>query len=201
MYVHDSRSSAPLRTDSIWSSCLGNCLHSPRVLECLAFVGFSFIAVITYCPFNPCMFSDGLSESWVLALNIAFADGLRFGKDILYSYGPWGFLYGGLSRYVPMYYPETFGYLLCLRVFLSLSFLLLLWFTSKFLIRRPWIRYVWICAVFFMIDDPFTYPFVFLLVILHFFHRPILSFRFQILPVISLALVTLTNFWSLFRRS
>jgi hypothetical protein len=39
--------------------------------------------------------------SWELVLHSAFSRHLQFGRDIVFTFGPWGFLYGG-------YYPTTF---------------------------------------------------------------------------------------------
>ena len=35
---------------------------------------------------------DGLDRSWLTALNLARPNGFRFGRDILFTYGPWGYL-------------------------------------------------------------------------------------------------------------
>lgn len=35
---------------------------------------------------------DGLDRSWLTALNLARPSSLRFGRDILFTYGPWGYL-------------------------------------------------------------------------------------------------------------
>jgi hypothetical protein len=34
----------------------------------------------------------GLDISWVLALNVGRADGFQFGRDMIFTYGPWGYL-------------------------------------------------------------------------------------------------------------
>src|ERR1017187_4749477 len=40
-------------------------------------------------------------DSWELILHAAFEHHLQFGWDLVFTFGPWGFLYGG-------YYPPTF---------------------------------------------------------------------------------------------
>src|SRR5262245_21139988 len=44
-----------------------------------------------------------LDTSWVLALHHAFASSLAFGRDVVFTFGPWGFLFGS------MYHPATHG--------------------------------------------------------------------------------------------
>ncbi len=46
-----------------------------------------------------------LDNSWVSAVHIAFRDKIQFGKDFIYTYGPYGFL-----RVANYYFPETYGY-------------------------------------------------------------------------------------------
>lgn len=43
-------------------------------------------------PGLPTPLGTGLDPSWVYALNLAHRDGLRFGADVLFTYGPLGFL-------------------------------------------------------------------------------------------------------------
>ena len=43
---------------------------------------------------NPIIFPDsGLDPSWVVGLNLAFLENLQFGKDIIFTFGPLGFLW------------------------------------------------------------------------------------------------------------
>jgi hypothetical protein len=48
-----------------------------------------------------------LDSSWALALGYAFNHGWQFGKDIVFTYGPYGFLYGKL--FDPDYYSLSLG--------------------------------------------------------------------------------------------
>src|SRR2546430_14582893 len=36
-----------------------------------------------------------IEDSWIQMLHTAFAERLQFGRDIVFTFGPWGFLYGG----------------------------------------------------------------------------------------------------------
>ena len=42
-----------------------------------------------------------LDDSWIQMLHLAFAERLQFGRDIVFTFGPWGFLFGG-------YHPATY---------------------------------------------------------------------------------------------
>ena len=42
-----------------------------------------------------------IDDSWQLALHAAFVHQMQFGRDVIFTFGPWGFLYGG-------FYPPTF---------------------------------------------------------------------------------------------
>lgn len=44
---------------------------------------------------------NGLEPSWMIALNIAVEQKLVFGRDLIYTFGPLGFLYTGLPVYIP----------------------------------------------------------------------------------------------------
>jgi len=43
----------------------------------------------------------GVDSSWQIAINLAFRDGLVFGKDIIFTYGPLGFLSTNLGLEIP----------------------------------------------------------------------------------------------------
>ncbi len=59
-----------------------------------------------------------LDSSWALALGYAFNHGWQFGKDIVFTYGPYGFLYGklfdpdnySLSLGIWLVFAATFGF-------------------------------------------------------------------------------------------
>jgi hypothetical protein len=45
----------------------------------------------------------GLDGSWITAINVAAMDGWRFGEDVLFTYGPWGFVERPLIVDAPQY--------------------------------------------------------------------------------------------------
>lgn len=63
-----------------------------------------FLAALLLPPWLPWMPESGLDPSWVFVLNRAFTHHLQFGKEIIFTFGPYGFLYSGL------FYPELYGF-------------------------------------------------------------------------------------------
>ncbi len=59
------------------------------------------LLVLMVTPFAPAMPFEGLDGSWSYAMNVATADGLRFGRDIVFTFGPLA------SIYTTMYHPAT----------------------------------------------------------------------------------------------
>ncbi|WP_347251969.1 hypothetical protein [Legionella sp.] len=59
------------------------------------------ITVSVFVPFSPKMPAPGLDSSWALGLNQAIAQGLAFGKDILFTLGPYS------AIYTKAYHPST----------------------------------------------------------------------------------------------
>jgi len=57
-----------------------------------------------------------MDAAWILTLHHAFANGWHWGSDIVWHYGPLGFLFG---KY---YHPDTYGWLVALWLFFSLMF-------------------------------------------------------------------------------
>jgi len=73
----------------------------PKWLKILGFI-YILYAVFLSIPWQPGGFSYDLGSSFVVALNQAFAAKIQFGKDFIYTYGPYGFLWA------PRYFPETY---------------------------------------------------------------------------------------------
>lgn len=91
------------------------------VAPCLA----AFLASLAFVPFprQPFLLDDSLSEKAVLSS--AHEQGWHYGKDIVFTYGPWGYL---VSRH---YFPHQHGVqivvLTCLSFFTALGACLLAW--------------------------------------------------------------------------
>ncbi|AEE13958.1 hypothetical protein Thena_0311 [Thermodesulfobium narugense DSM 14796] len=74
-------------------------------------------------------FGSGLDPSWQFAMNYAFEHRLIFGKDIIFTYGPLGFL----ATPGPMYLPLIFAnpILLLINSYMILSFIFLVKLCSQ----------------------------------------------------------------------
>jgi|GEM_PF-2925183 len=108
-------------------------------LLCLSVTGSVLVGAVAFfsLPFE--VPSETLDPSWRWALHEAFCQDLRFGKDIVFSFGPYGFLYGR------MYHPETFSLVVSLK-----SGLLLIMIWSLFEVIRE--RVQW-----FLVAPPFIF--------------------------------------------
>ena len=78
----------------------------------LLFLGYCLLTVL---PWEPVAYGFDLDESWASAVHVAFADKIQFGKDFIYTYGPYGFLQ------VDLYFPETYGYAFGFRLLIALA--------------------------------------------------------------------------------
>jgi len=88
--------------------------------------------LIVIVPFSPKLPSLGLDSSWALALNQAVAQGLSFGKEIIFTLGPYS------SIYTKAYHPATDCMMVGGSLYLAFSYWLCLVFLIKD-VRRFWI--------------------------------------------------------------
>lgn len=93
------------------------------------------ITLSVFIPFSPKMPAPGLDPSWALALNQAIAQGLSFGKDIMFTLGPYS------SIYTKSYHPATGFMMFVGSCYLALSY----WFCLSLLMRK--IQWRWILAL------------------------------------------------------
>jgi hypothetical protein len=78
-----------------------------------------------FVPFRPEFPGDGLDSSWSFAMNYALAHGMGFGRDIIFTFGPYA------AVYTRMYHPATDLMMLASCLFLALWY----WFCFGLLIR------------------------------------------------------------------
>ena len=78
-----------------------------------------------------------LDNSWIQTLHAAFEHHWQFGRDIIFTYGPWGFLCGG-------FYPPTFLASVISWSMLSIVFWLGCWRVAAHSFRRQWSAWLWI---------------------------------------------------------
>jgi len=81
--------------------------------------------------------TDSLENSWTQALHVAFLNHFQFGQDIVFTYGPWGFLARG-------YHPGTFWTASIAWFVLSVVFMLAGWrvarcVSGKYLLAGIWL--------------------------------------------------------------
>ena len=74
-------------------------------------------------------FSAGLDPSWQFAMNYAFEHGLIFGKNIIFTYGPLGFLVAPGPMYLPLIFANPI--LIVINSYMILSFIFLVKLCSQ----------------------------------------------------------------------
>src|SRR5260363_50250 len=97
-------------------------LHLSRIV----LAGLLFVTIIAiFVPFMPYMPSSGLDPSWVYGTNQAVAQGLIFGRDFIFTTGPYG------SIYTKAFHPATDYLMLIGGFYLSICYGLLILFLLK----------------------------------------------------------------------
>jgi hypothetical protein len=90
----------------------------------LAFILFLTVLAV-FVPLEPSMPADGLDTSWMFAMNQGVAQGLVFGRDIVFTFGPYA------SIYTELYHPATDRLMVSGSLFLGFSYALLLMLLGK----------------------------------------------------------------------
>lgn len=122
-----SRRAAPLRR--VWSRS--------HVQARLAWCAAAAVHLALGVPWLPAMPSAELDPSWQLALHHAALQGWRFGSDVVFSFGPLGFLY------TDAFVPATFGLLLAARGVWALLTVALVWSLGRAAGVAPWRAAAW----------------------------------------------------------
>jgi len=100
--------------------------HS-RWLGLLAMGLWLLMAVFVLMPWQPGM-SKGLDYSWLVAQHLIYEQGLAYGQQVAFTYGPWAFVEHG------QYYPTTRSLVMGLSLLLILG-----WSSGLWLAAGPWI--------------------------------------------------------------
>ncbi len=90
-------------------------------------------SVCVFTPLNPYMPSAGLDPSWVFALNEATARDMAFGKDILFTHGPF------VPIYTRTYHPGTDLLMVSGSLILAITNTLVIWRTCN---RDHWLPFL-----------------------------------------------------------
>jgi hypothetical protein len=132
-----------------------------------------------------------VDDSWIQMLHMAFAERLQFGRDIVFTFGPWGFLYGGS-------HPATYSISVGVWAVLAVVFWWAAWRVVTHFFKNPLVCWLWMMVFiglasitpFLNIDVRLT-AWPLLLLLLHFSveERPFTAI--QAMLVISLGLLSL----------
>ena len=82
--------------------------------------------LVVLLPLQPWPFSVALDAAYPMALAEAFARGLRFGRDVVFTFGPFGFLFQ------PYYHPQT----RCIQLAAWTLFAIAFWYPTLTIARR-----------------------------------------------------------------
>ena len=75
-------------------SCGAKITRSIRGLLIFGLQVLLFITLICiFVPFSPAMPGEGLDPSWVFGMNQAVAQGFAFGRDLIFTFGPYASIY------------------------------------------------------------------------------------------------------------
>src|SRR6266446_8928629 len=80
-----------------------------------------------------------VDDAWIQTLHMAFAERLQFGRDIVFTFGPWGFLYGG-------YHPATHSISVIVWAVLAVVFWWGAWRVGSHFFKSPLVSWLWLLA-------------------------------------------------------
>lgn len=86
------------------------------IKENLFLVALLLVMVSVFVPFLPGMPGESLDPSWAYGMNEAVAQGMSFGKDVVFTLGPYS------SVYTTLYHPATDKLMIFGSLFLAISF-------------------------------------------------------------------------------
>jgi hypothetical protein len=132
-----------------------------------------------------------VDDTWIQMLHMAFAERLQFGRDIVFTFGPWGFLYGG-------YHPATYLISVVVWAVLAAVFWWAAWRVVSHSFKNPLVCWLWMMAFIglasispFLNMDARLTAWPLLLLLLHFLVEERPFTLTQSMLVISLALLSL----------
>ena len=160
----------------------------------LLVIGLIFLCfcLLTILPWNPGGYGFDLDESWASAVHVAFTDEIQFGKDFIYTYGPYGFLT------VDRYFPETYGYACGFRLLIALAVWAGLFRLVRHCIARHDGSIIFLIPILFFFPnavlsmDSFQFPIVILPLVLYFYVSKRLS-PALVLTIMTASLASLTK--------
>jgi hypothetical protein len=108
-----------------------------RLINTALLAALLITLICVFVPFSPEMPAAGLDPSWMHSMNEAVAQGFAFGKDIIFTFGPYA------SIYTKTYHPATDFMMIGGSLYLALSY----WICLVVLIKGvPWRWPIALCA-------------------------------------------------------
>ncbi len=148
-----------------------------------------FYALNVIVPWRP-QFTGDVDDSWIYPLHLAFAQHWQWGRDIAFTYGPWGFLTAGFA-------PQTIHTLLLVWIVTTGALWWNVWELSSGLNWKPWSRALAVVLLFGVIAQTDLRP-IAPVILLLFVHIADFSDRFalarKLLLVLLVALMSLAKF-------
>lgn len=155
----------------------------------LLLLGFCLLTIL---PWSATGYGFDLDQSWAIALHVAFANKFQFGKDFVYTYGPYGFIQ------VDIYHPDTYGYLFALRFLIAVAVWAGLFKLMRYCLARRDGRVIWLIPILLFFPNMsawmeyFQFMVVILPVVLYFYVSKRIS-PTLVLTIATLALASLVK--------
>jgi hypothetical protein len=108
----------------------------PRMLQGLVRVLLFFFTLSVFVPWTVPLPPDDLDSSWMLALQWAHFHHIQFGRQIVFTYGPWGYALAGHAEAI---FPWVVG----VWTFLGVAFFLGIWKLANFATPNRWAGLFW----------------------------------------------------------
>ena len=117
-----------------------------------------YLLLILKVAWEPSQFVPSLDGSWIVVLHYAFSVGKGFGREIVFPFGPYGFVW------TDTYYPSTFILMLLAQGFICLSIAVGMEHLAYRRISKLWLALLWLAAIIVATNDIYLLcPLVFFL--------------------------------------
>lgn len=144
-------------------------VHWKRALPWLLGATSLYYVLARFLPSAPQKHYGVIEDSWAQVLHTAFQQHWQFGRDIVFAFGPWGFLYGGFD-------PATHSIAIIVWMALALVFWWAGWRVARHFFGNEVMAWLWFMffiavssvTIFLNMDVRLT-AFAVLLLLLHFF--------------------------------
>lgn len=165
-----------------------------RFLRWVSAASSLLFVCVTFLPPDQPQPGSPLDDSWMEILHFAFLHHLQFGRGLVFTFGPWGFLYGG-------YQPDTHPVSVVAWLMLAIVF----WFGARRMaaisFENELGRWAWLMALTAFASviiaptiDERLICFPLLLIMLHFFDKRRFATLIQCAVLVSLGLLSLVRF-------